>query len=119
MRPSTALLYLVTTCAAQDLGRSWLPAEEYNSLYPAAAGASWEARLDAALNASVHGFDGRSTSAASAALVSRLMRPDLRNNAVFVINGKVFTTRRFLKLGEKNQGLCVTTCVEINHCIGC
>ena len=103
MRPSIALLHLYAAhrCAAvgQDLGHNWLPATEYNSLYPA-AGAAWEARLDAALNASVHGFDARRTSAASAALVSRLMRPDLRNNAVFVINGKVFTTRRFLKFGE-------------------
>ena len=70
MRPATALLLLTARCAGQDLGRSWLPAEEYNLLYPA-AGASWEARLDAALNASVHGFDARTSAEAAAALVSR------------------------------------------------
>ena len=32
MRPSTALLLLTTRCAA--LGTNWLPADEYNSLYP-------------------------------------------------------------------------------------
>ena len=70
MRPSTALLLLTTRCAAQDLGTNWLPSQEYATLYPD-AGPSWQARLDAALNASVHGFDARSTSAEAAALVSR------------------------------------------------
>ena len=72
MRPSSALLLLLllTRCAANDLGTNWLPSQEYATFYPD-AGPSWEARLDAALNASVHGFDARTSAEAAAALVSR------------------------------------------------
>mmetsp|Transcript_30158 Transcript_30158/g.93306 ORF Transcript_30158/g.93306 Transcript_30158/m.93306 type:complete len:524 (-) Transcript_30158:75-1646(-) len=116
-RPSRAACLLVATLVASaraNAGHAWMPADEYARLHGAAAddprlrGAAADDPIDADLRRSVAQFAPRTTVQETSALLARLMQPDLRDNAVFVLGGKVFATRRFLRQGEKNQGLCVT-----------
>ena len=51
----------------------------------------------------------------------KLFGAELRDSAIFVIDGRLFATEKFIASSKKRGHaiMLASTCVEINQCVGC